>query len=340
MNVPAKIQNHGLSMLMDPMSFEHMNRVGKVLAMSPLFPEHLRKGSAETAIANGILVMNMAIRLNEDPLTVAQNIYFVGGKPGWSASYMISKANQHGVFKDPISWDIEGTGDKLSVNAFAVLVGTGQRVSATCDMRMAKAEGWTRNTKYNSMPELMLRYRSATMLIRLYCPEVMIGIPSQAENDMPMRDVTPYDMGRPAHSTGRDPNAAIDEPDHDDDGVILDDAPEPETKAETKPKAEPKAETKEEPKAKESPPKEDVKTDAPKDASADDNSAKQTGVGAGPAVSEAMLRLADMIRTDLGEGAKVSDIDEMYGAQIEAMAEQAPDLHAALTAEIEAAREG
>jgi len=52
-----------------------------MLAMSPLFPEHLRKGSMESALANGVLVINMAMRLREDPLTVAQNIYFVGGKP-------------------------------------------------------------------------------------------------------------------------------------------------------------------------------------------------------------------------------------------------------------------
>ena len=119
---------------MDMEAFNHMQRVAKILAMSPLFPDHLRKGSQETAIANGVLVMNMATRLNEDPLTVAQNIYFVGGKPGWSASYMISKANQHGVFKNPIDWDIKGKGDELAVTAFGELATTGKRVQVTCDM--------------------------------------------------------------------------------------------------------------------------------------------------------------------------------------------------------------
>lgn len=182
------------SLLLDAQAFDQMQRVGRMLAVSPLFPEHLRKGSLEMGIANGVLVMNMAARLNEDPLTVAQNIYFVGGKPGWSASYMIGKANQNGVFRDPIDWDIAGKGDTLSVTAFAVLRSTGKRVSVTCDMAMAKAEGWTKNVKYQSMPQQMLRYRSATFMIRLYCPEVMIGIPSSIENELGMRDVTPdYD---------------------------------------------------------------------------------------------------------------------------------------------------
>lgn len=192
----AIVKQPAPSLLMDPDAFTHMQRVGSMLALSPLFPDHLRKGSKETAIANGVLVMNMAARLNEDPLTVAQNIYFVSGKPGWSSSYMIGKANQHGVFKNPISWEIKGKGSTLSVTAFAELKATGQRVEATCDMAMAEAEGWAKNAKYKSMPEQMLRYRSATFMIRLYCPEVMVGIPAQVEVELGMKDVTPGDYAQ------------------------------------------------------------------------------------------------------------------------------------------------
>lgn len=183
--------------LMNPAMFDQMQRVGKMLAMSPLFPEHLRRGSPETAIANGVLVLNMAIRLEEDPLTVAQNIYFVGGKPGWSSSYLISKANQHGVFAAPIEWETTGAGDALSVTAFAIMKKSGNRVSVTCDMKLARAEGWTNNKKYMSMPGQMLRYRSATWLIRLYCPEVMVGVPATIDNDLgsSARNVTPDDYG-------------------------------------------------------------------------------------------------------------------------------------------------
>lgn len=190
MNLPVK-QPLMTSLLMDPDAFNHMQRVGGMLALSPLFPEHLRKGTKETAIANGVLVMNMAARLQEDPLTVAQNIYFVSGKPGWSTAYMIAKANQHGVFSSPIDWKITGSGDSLSVTAFATLTATGRDVSATVDMAMAKAENWVKNPKYKSMPETMFRYRSAAFLIRFYCPEVMVGIPSQVEVELEARDVTP-----------------------------------------------------------------------------------------------------------------------------------------------------
>jgi hypothetical protein len=43
---------------------------------------------------------------------------------------------------------------------------------------MAKAEGWlTRaGSKWQSMPELMIRYRAASFFGRLYCPDILNGM--------------------------------------------------------------------------------------------------------------------------------------------------------------------
>ena len=190
----------GVSPLMNPARFDHMYRIGRVLASSALWPAHLRGKNPEEGAANGMLCLNMAERLREDPLTVAQNIYFVSGRPGWNTTYMIAKANMHGVFSDPIDWDVKGSGDTLSVTAFGLMAKSGNRVQVTCDMNMAKAEGWTSNKKYQSMPEQMLRYRSAAFLIRLYAPEVMIGVPAQVELelDRDYRDVTPQEPAQEA----------------------------------------------------------------------------------------------------------------------------------------------
>jgi hypothetical protein len=91
-------------------------------------------------------------------------------------------------------WRSSGAGEKLAVTAHATLAVTGDAIEVTCDMAMAMAEGWTRNAKYKSMPEHMLRWRSAAMLIRLYAPEVMLGMPVIEELEtLPeaIRDVTP-----------------------------------------------------------------------------------------------------------------------------------------------------
>ncbi len=156
----------------DPASFEHAQRVAKVFASSNLVPPHL-KGQ----VADCLIAYQIARRLNEEPLTVFQNIYVVSGRPGWKTEYVIARANKAGVFKSRITWKPSGEGDTLAVTASAVLADSGEVISVTCDMKMARAENWIKNAKYTSMPEHMLRWRSAAMLIRLYAPEVMLGMP-------------------------------------------------------------------------------------------------------------------------------------------------------------------
>lgn len=175
--VSVAVQHHsGGDMLTNRDAFEHGWRVAKLFASSQLIPSHLRDKPADCFIA-----LHMARELRENPVVVLQNIYIVSGKAGWSATYMIGRANRSGVFKGRITWVSEGAGDKLVVTARATLADTGEVIQAEASMAMAKAEGWTKNSKYTSMPEHMLRWRSATMLIRLYAPEVMLGIPTSDE---------------------------------------------------------------------------------------------------------------------------------------------------------------
>ncbi len=159
----------------DEGKFGMLQRAAGMFARSPLVPEGMRGKSKEEGIANCTIALAMAMEMGENPLIVMQNIYFVKGKAGWHAAYMIARANASGVFRGRIAWTVTGKGDALSVTAYATLADTGEKVEVTADMKMARAEKWTDNSKYQSMPEQMLKYRTATMLIRLYCPEVMLG---------------------------------------------------------------------------------------------------------------------------------------------------------------------
>lgn len=167
--------------------FEIQRRRANSMANSVLFPEHLRKGTHEQNFANALLVLSLAEELKENALVLAQNIYIVSGKAGWASTYLIAKANASGKFSDPIDWEVKGSGDSLEITAFATVAKTQRRVQATVSMKMAKAEGWTKNSKYNSMPEQMLRYRSATLLFRLYCPELLLGMRTADE----LEDIAP-----------------------------------------------------------------------------------------------------------------------------------------------------
>ena len=86
--------------------------------------------------------------------------------------------NKRGPFTGPIQWRFEGEGDDRTCIAYATHRATNEVCEAPVSWRMVKAEGWLNKdgSKWKTMPEQMFRYRSATFLARLYCPEVMMGI--------------------------------------------------------------------------------------------------------------------------------------------------------------------
>lgn len=131
--------------------------------------------------ANCFVALDMANRMGASPMEVMQNIYVVHGTPGFSAKYAIAMANRSGIFKGPICFEERGTGANLEVEAFAIVRETGQRISFTASMAMAKAEKWDSNPKYRSMPGVMLRYRAASLMIRTSCPEVLLGMQTAEE---------------------------------------------------------------------------------------------------------------------------------------------------------------
>lgn len=314
--------------LMDPNALNHIQRIAGIYAASPLFPEHLRKGSKETAIANAVLVMNIAERLREDPLTVAQNIYFVSGRPGWSASYMIAKANQFGVFKTPIEWKVEGKGESLVVTAYAVMNESGKEVEMPVSFETAKKEGWTRNSKYASMPEVMLRYRSATALIRAYCPEVMIGMPpvNEVEDEAAMRDVTPTYGGEEHEETQFTPLPVNEVEDAE---TVEDETPAPRKvnrtpppPAQREPKPEPEKEPEPEQAAEETPHDEDgvVQEDDPEpEQEAEQESETDEAPASGDVDLGKWEKLVNGIIADMEQIGDFAPIDEMYHGKLAQM---------------------
>ena len=213
---------HGNSMMTDTGRFEHSYRVAKVFAGSQLVPKHLQGKVEDIMIA-----LNIADRLGEDPLTVMQSIYIVSSKAGWSSSYMIARINSSGQIKGRITWDVQGTGKDLTVTAKATLADTGEVVTAPVSMQMAMAEGWTSNKKYQTMPDMMLRYRSAAMLQRLYFPEVMLGMRTAEEiQDEPVehqpRDVTPPRTAAAALEAFASADAPVAQPDPVPEAQVVD----------------------------------------------------------------------------------------------------------------------
>ena len=167
-------------------AFEDAQRMAKVFINSPLVPQQFRGDLGSCLIA-----FNLANRTGADPLQVMQNIYIVKGKPAFSSSYLIACFNQCGRFS-AIHYQFQGERgkDDWGCKAITTELATGEVLEGTLvTIGMAKAEGWyskkdrygNETSKWQTMPELMLRYRSATFLIRTYAPEIALGFYTREE---------------------------------------------------------------------------------------------------------------------------------------------------------------
>lgn len=159
-------------------SFEHAQRVAKMLSSSSLIPKEYQNNVQNTMIA-----LEMANRIGASPLMVMQNLYIVHGKPSWSSSFIIASINNCKKFS-PLRFEKTGEGETMECFAWAYETATGERLNGpTVTMKMAKAEGWIdkNGSKWKTMPELMIRYRSAAFFGRLYAPELMMGMQTAEE---------------------------------------------------------------------------------------------------------------------------------------------------------------
>lgn len=163
--------NAPLAFLHDGAALDHRYRLAKAFSMSGLVPAHFQ-GKPEACL----VAMLYAEQLGEHPMLLFQEISVINGRPNTSARFAIARANKSGLLQGPINWTAKGQGETLEVTASATLRETGEVIQATVTMKEAKADGWTRNPKYNTIPGQMLRWRAATRLINLYIPEVLFGL--------------------------------------------------------------------------------------------------------------------------------------------------------------------
>lgn len=172
----------------------------------------------QSALSNCVLALNMAQRIGADPLMIMQNLYIVEGRPGWSSQFVIASINACGKFS-PLRFRMEYLGEKevewkttkwvdgpngrrmpreeshkakiknMTCAAWATEIATGEKIEGpTVSMETAVAEGWygKNGSKWQTMPEVMLRYRAASFFGKLYAPELLMGLQTAEE----VRDTT------------------------------------------------------------------------------------------------------------------------------------------------------
>ena len=185
-------------------AFDEAQRYAKALASSTLIPPQFQ---GQQGFANCLVALNISRRMGMDPLMVMQNLHIIHGRPSWSSQFIIGLINGCGRFT-PLRYEITGKGETLACTAVATEHATGQELRGPeVSMAMAKREGWATKTgsKWQTMPELMIRYRAAAFWGRLYIPELLVGIQTQEE----VLDVQPVTV---TETSVADLNAAIAQP--------------------------------------------------------------------------------------------------------------------------------
>jgi len=159
-------------------AFEEAQRMAKLLSLSQLVPKEYQNN-----LPNSVIALEISQRIGASPMAVMQNLYIVHGKPGWSAQFIIATINSCGKFS-PLRYRLEGEGDNRSCVAYAIEKETGEILEGPAvTITMSKAEGWFQKngSKWQTMPELMLRYRSASFFGKLYTPEILMGMQTAEE---------------------------------------------------------------------------------------------------------------------------------------------------------------
>jgi hypothetical protein len=160
-----------------PSTFDDVARHAAALSKSDIIPEAYRNKPG-----NCLIALEMAERMGCAPMQIMQAMYVVHGTPGWSSKWLIATANASGKFT-PIRWRfLFANGRKVGAIAYATDRETKELLEGPeVTLEMAKAEGWLKNPKWTSMAEVMLMYRSAAFWVRMYCPEVAMGLHTAEE---------------------------------------------------------------------------------------------------------------------------------------------------------------
>lgn len=163
--------------------FETQQRMAKMYSESTIVPDTY-KGN----LGNCVIALDMAMRMNANPLMIMQNLYIVHGNPGWSSKFLIATINASGQYSR-LRYEWKGTegADDWSCRCYAYEADDklkkeplyGQWVS----IGMAKAEKWyeKNGSKWKTMPGQMLMYRAAAFWQRTNCPEIGMGLMTAEE---------------------------------------------------------------------------------------------------------------------------------------------------------------
>lgn len=174
-----KITDFSLGIFGTSDNFIMANQMAKALSSSTIVPKEYQGN-----VANCLIAIEQAQRLNASPLMIMQNLDVIQGRPAWRSKFLIAMINNSGKYDTELQYEEtkDANGKPFSCKCYATK--DGKKIEGmVVDMDMAQREGWlTKNgSKWKTMPQLMLRYRAASFFSSLNCPELTLGIYTKEE---------------------------------------------------------------------------------------------------------------------------------------------------------------
>lgn len=156
-------------------SFICLQRIAMMFSQSTIVPK-----SYQNNVSNCAIAINIASKINEDPLTVFSNLYIIDSIPSWKSSFLMALLNRSKKYSK-FEFILHGEKNKdtwgYALQAFDNELQT-TVVGPQVTIAMAKAEGWynRKGSKWPNMPELMLKYRCIAFFVRTLAPEITCGV--------------------------------------------------------------------------------------------------------------------------------------------------------------------
>lgn len=179
--VEPKVEQNAVTMWNNLEMFTTTQRMAKLLSASNIAPQSYRGNIADCVVA-----IDIANRMGLSPLVVMQNSQIVHGNFSWKGTACKAMIDSCGKYaktryvevgergKDTWGFYLEATDkDGEVINGVAVTID------------MAKKEGWygKNGSKWQTMPELMLKYRASAFFMRTECASLAMGFLTAEENE-------------------------------------------------------------------------------------------------------------------------------------------------------------
>ena len=192
-----------VSIFEDPSRFGEQMQIAEALSQTQFIPQAFRGKAADCLVA-----LDLACRFQLQPLAIFPELYVIDNRASFSSKFLIALVNRSGRFSR-IQWEegIDGEHETVGkiktpnyyAKAYFTEKATGERFeSPVVDIALADKNGWLQKSgsKWKTLPEVMCRYRSASILIKSVCPEIIAGLEfaedvqdAQAERSDPQRSI-------------------------------------------------------------------------------------------------------------------------------------------------------